>query len=46
MNKMENDYRPIENAAGKTSVEMANAQKYIFDLNGWIFLPGLIAVER
>ncbi|MBN4073931.1 phytanoyl-CoA dioxygenase family protein [bacterium AH-315-E10] len=39
---MATDYLPKKNADGQAIIEMTDAQKYVFDLRGWICLPALI----
>ena len=37
---------PTTNADGLPVVPMSEEQKYIFDLKGWISLPGLLSKEQ
>ena len=37
---------PATNADGLAVVPMSDAQKYLFDLKGWIALPGLLTAEQ
>ena len=37
---------PVTNADGLAVVPMSDAQKYLFDLKGWIALPGLLTAEQ
>ena len=37
---------PTTNADGLAVVPMSAAQKYLFDLKGWIALPGLLTEEQ
>ncbi|NQZ70986.1 MAG: hypothetical protein HRT89_23290, partial [Lentisphaeria bacterium] len=43
---MSDDYLPKNNADGLPIVPMTDVQKYIFDLKGWICLPGLIDADQ
>ncbi len=37
---------PTTNSDGLAVVPMSAAQKYLFDLKGWIALPGLLTEEQ
>ncbi len=43
---MKNGFLPTSNADGLPIVPMTAAQKYLFDLKGWIVLPGLLSAEE
>jgi len=43
---MSSTFLPIENADGLPIVPMTEEQKYVFDLKGWIALPGLLTEEQ
>ena len=43
---MENGHLPSTNADGVPIVPMTAAQKYLFDLKGWICLPALLTTEE
>ena len=34
---------PTVNADGRPVVEMSDEQKYLFDIKGWLLLPGLLS---
>ena len=37
---------PATNADGLPVVPMSDEQKYLFDLKGWICLPGLLSEDQ
>ena len=37
---------PTTNADGRTVIAMTDAQKYLFDLKGFLALPGLLTDEE
>ena len=37
---------PTTNADGRTVIAMTDAQKYLFDLKGFLALPGLLTAEE
>ncbi|MDA0746588.1 MAG: phytanoyl-CoA dioxygenase family protein [bacterium] len=43
---MDTELLPITNADGLPVVPMTDVQKYIFDLKGWICLPGLLSEDQ
>lgn len=43
---MSAEYLPKTNADDLPIVPMTEAQKYVFDLKGWLLLPGLLAEEQ
>ncbi len=43
---MAGTHLPTTNADGLPIAPMSPAQKYIFDLKGWITLPGLLGEEQ
>lgn len=43
---MEKTYLPTKNADGRDIVPMTEEQKYVFDLKGWIAIPGLLTEEE
>lgn len=43
---MSNPLLPTTNADGLPVIPMTDAQKYIFDLKGWLCLPGLLSEEE
>ena len=43
---MSNPLLPTTNADGLSVVPMSEEQKYLFDLKGWICLPGLLSEEE
>ena len=43
---MEPELLPTTNADGLPVVPMTDAQKYTFDLKGWICLPGLFDEDQ
>jgi hypothetical protein len=43
---MSNSMQPSRNADGIEIIQMTDEQKYVFDLKGWIALPGLLSEEE
>lgn len=39
-------FAPSTNADGLPIVPMSEAQKYLFDVKGWLCLPGLLGEEQ
>ena len=43
---MERKFLPMTNGDGQEIIPMTEEQKYLFDLKGWISLPGLLDQEK
>ena len=46
LSNVRTDFLPTTNADGVPIIPMTDAQKYLFDLKGWISLPGLLGEEQ